>query len=581
MHYHGSDMKKYICSFIWLALAVSGSAEVLESKNEPIGEAPITALALFKNGVVSVMREVRPPAKGAFLLTDRIEPAHGTLWFSGAGDGFRLSTVSRVFERPLGTLPLNDICRAYDGCHVTVTFLATTANALDSFASKGNGMLTIFNTGDASIATEVTGTVVNLVAPEQAKNFSRDFGEDSNRYYYNIPNNGLQTGVASSNTHLTLRLESGQMVSIPIARIVSIHSEKINTTTKEEREVWRVEGAEKPLTMTYLASGATWAPAYCLNLLSDKKLNISMSAIIRNEMASFKDAEVNLISGFPNIEFTNRTSLMVPGSTLASFFQGLSRAQDSGRRGVMSQIGMQAITSNGIDSLMDFNLPQMSSEEASMDIHYRNVGKLTMDLGETLYFPLEQAEVAYERIVEWNIPDRRDEHGRIRNSEREKSNGEFWDTLCFRNPFKSPITTAPVEITDDTKVLGQSTITWINPGQQASVKITKALSVSGISTETEIDQQRPLIKWGGNTYRNPDVEGEFRIKNYRGMPVKVSVRLQASGEYLSASTEPTSRRVLETGVYGVNKRQEMIWTLSLDPGEEKTVTYRYSVLVYH
>ena len=571
-----SHKRLFPCWMMGLAVATGWAAA---AENEPVGEAPVMALALFKNGVVSVMREVRPPAADAFLLVDKIEPAHGTLWCA-ASDGFRLKTVSRTFEKTLDTPPLNDVCKAYDGHQVVVTFLAATSNALASSAVKGDGLLAFFPAEGLKVPTEITGTVINPVAQEQSKIFSREYEEDwrwRSSYYYNDPYNRSCMAGTSSGGHLTVRLESGQRVSIPAGQIVSIRSEKINTMAKETREVWRIEGAKKPFVMAYLTKGATWAPAYRLNLLNDKKLSLSMSAIIRNEMDSFKNADVNLISGFPNIEFANRTSLMVPGSTLASFFDGLSRPQGGGRNAVMSQMVTSNVSSPHTPS--GFDLPAIPSEEASMDIHYRNIGKISMDAGETLYLPLEQAEVPYERITEWTIPHRRNVYGHIENTGG--SIGEFWDTVCFRNPFKSPITTAPIEIADGAKLLGQTTITWINPGQGASIKITKALSISGSFNETEVDQKRPLVQWGGRTYRNPDVAGEFKVKNYRGTPVKVHVRLHVSGDYRSASLDPADRRVLETGVYEINKRHEMVWAVTLAPGEEKTITYNYSVLIAH
>lgn len=575
-----SYLRLFPCWMMGVAVAAGWA---VAAENEPVGDAPIVSLALFKNGVVSVMREVKPPAKDAFLLVDKIEPAHGTLWCT-ADDGFRLTTVSRPFQKTLETPPLNDICQAYDGRKVTVTFLAATSNALASCEAKGDGMLTLFPAaGGAAVPTEITGTVINPIAREQAKNFSRDYGEEnrwwySSRYYdYDDPYGRLRRPIVLP-SHLTLRLESGPHVSIPIGIIVGIQSDSINTTAKETREVWRIEGAQKPFVMTYLSKGVTWAPAYRVTLLDDKQMNITMSSIIRNEMAAFKDANVNLISGFPNIEFANRTSLIVPGSTIASFFDGLLRPQDSGQRAVMSQRMILSNSAEPFRGADGYNLPSIPEDEGSMDIHHRNIGKLTMDVGETLYLPQEEAKAQYERVVEWTVPDRRDLYGRIQNVEKGMM-GDFWDTVRFRNPFKSPITTAPIEILDGGKVLGQSTVTWTNPGQEVSVKITKALSVAGTYAEQEVDRQRPKINWGGSTYRNPDVECEFKVKNYRGFPVKVVVRFQMSGEYISASVEPTNRRVLEMGVYGVNKRQELTWTLTLAPGQEETVTYSYSVFV--
>ena len=47
---------------------------------------------------------------------------------------------------------------------------------------------------------------------------------------------------------------------------------------------------------------------------------------------------------------------------------------------------------------------------------------------------------------------------------------------------------------------------------------------------------------------------------------------------IEAVGDPTST-LLEEGVYSANKRNELTWTFTLAPGGEKTLTYRYSVLV--
>jgi hypothetical protein len=38
-------------------------------------------------------------------------------------------------------------------------------------------------------------------------------------------------------------------------------------------------------------------------------------------------------------------------------------------------------------------------------------------------------------------------------------------------------------------------------------------------------------------------------------------------------------KLLERGVYSVNQRQELVWTLNLAPGEQKLLHYTYEVLV--
>jgi len=47
---------------------------------------------------------------------------------------------------------------------------------------------------------------------------------------------------------------------------------------------------------------------------------------------------------------------------------------------------------------------------------------------------------------------------------------------------------------------------------------------------------------------------------------------------ISADASPESK-LLEEGVYSANQRNELTWTVTLKPGQEKTLNYRYSVLV--
>ena len=159
--------------------------------------------------------------------------------------------------------------------------------------------------------------------------------------------------------------------------------------------------------------------------------------------------------------------------------------------------------------------------------------------------------------------------------------------MRFKNPLESPITTAPIEIVDGGKLLGQTTIKWVNPGEETLVRITKALTVSGIRTETESDaksgnqssiKNREIISYAGDNYRKSTVDGEIKLHNFRTYETKVIAKLQYSGEFIEAEGEPKSK-LLESGVYSVNPRRELTWEITLKPGEELMLTYKYTVMV--
>jgi len=68
------------------------------------------------------------------------------------------------------------------------------------------------------------------------------------------------------------------------------------------------------------------------------------------------------------------------------------------------------------------------------------------------------------------------------------------------------------------------------------------------------------------------------VSNHRNEAINLVIRRRFSGELLRADGEPKST-LREEVVYSVNKRNELLWTLPLKPGEERKLTYRYTVLV--
>ena len=68
------------------------------------------------------------------------------------------------------------------------------------------------------------------------------------------------------------------------------------------------------------------------------------------------------------------------------------------------------------------------------------------------------------------------------------------------------------------------------------------------------------------------------MHNYRSQPAVMLTRAQFSGNLVSADENPGDTTRTE-GVFNVNARHELEWKLTLAPGAEKKLNYRYSVLV--
>ncbi|MDR0933019.1 MAG: DUF4139 domain-containing protein [Victivallales bacterium] len=505
-----------------LLCAASVASFTLTGADEPTAKAPITHAALFQNNYALLVREVQSSPADKFLLEESIAPVYGSLWFF-PGDNLSVTGVKKTSLTP--TLdPLSNLANSYENLEVTVT-LRTSGN---------------------EAARIVSGTMVRL-------------------------------GENNSNNFLAIRQKDGKLTVFRNSEVVTIESSGVNNTeTKVENRLWMIERknlSKNPLQINYLASGLSWEPALRVALGQNSILQIDRAATVVNQLEDLKDVEISLVSGFPDFQYLGRISALTSGK-----IPGLSvrmRGEASYRYDVLGELKHSEVKMN------QSMISPLASSGTTEDICYTSFGKISLAKGEAFYKTLDSGTAKYERIVDWEIPDYRDVWGRLKynfDDVNVNRNGDLWDAVRFKNPFTTPIASTPVEIVDGEKLLGQTTFKWVNPGEEALLKIAKAPTVSGIRTEFENSDKRELIRWGSYNYRRPVINGSIKIRNFRKSEVKVVAKLQFSGELTSVQGDPQSR-VLNTGAYSVNPRRELIWEITVKPGEEVIHAYQYTLLV--
>jgi hypothetical protein len=261
----------------------------------------------------------------------------------------------------------------------------------------------------------------------------------------------------------------------------------------------------------------------------------------------------------------------------STFFQQLNQQIAPGSNAAVTQQVVSNFSNRAADE------PDLSAipTDEGVDVHYHSIGKRTMAQGDAVALVVAKAEAAYERIVEWIVPDTRTADGRPydRRQDSAKAQDAAWDTVRFRNPLPFAMTTGPATITTGANFNGQGTSPFVNAGEQTSLPITKALSIRTRAVEQETqDQSRVPVRIGGHDYRKVGVKGELTVDNHRAQDVTLVIRRQFSGDLTRADAEP--KMVWgEEGVFSVNRRNELTWTIVLKPGEARTLSYLYSMLV--
>ena len=520
---------------------------------ETPAESRVVSVGMFKNGLALVKRTVTVPAEGTYQVSDVPEPVHGAFWIeSDALVETRVTTME--IETPVGGRDAVDLQEELAGKQVLIHFR------------------------DGTIPP-ASGKVLDAVPATGEGAWDRRYEQD--RGYYGWRGNAP----AAQPRFLVLDTPKGRTY-VDASMIAYAQVEDAAATVKRRRPVLLFtvkELREKPATIaiTYLTKGIAWAPSYRVDISDPTTLRLQQMAVIKNELQDINDAELYLISGFPSMQFSHVTSPLSLRTTWANFFQQLA-TRPRAAEGAGYVTTQQRVVMNVADPGAGIDMSAIPAGEGP-DVHYQSIGKRILTAGDSLALDVASGEAPYERIVEWIVPDTRDADGRyIRESERRQDPDKYddapWDAVRFKNPLPFPMTTAVAATVAQGRFLGQQMSYWTNTGEQASVRVTKALSIRTRHVENEEPGERKVLYIAGDDYQKVTVKGEISVSNHRNESVKLVIRRQFSGSLLEADGEPECV-LREEGVWSVNERNELTWTLTLEPGEAKTLTYQYTVLV--
>lgn len=387
-----------------------------------------------------------------------------------------------------------------------------------------------------------------------------------------------------------IETESG-IVAVNPHTVVSAHVEGGDVSgtvpVPQKRPAIRMElakpSAGEQVSVSYLARGITWSPAYRIDLSDPETARFSARALVINEVADLDDVELELITGFPNIKFSDVVSPVAQSQKLAEFLEAVTRGASESNRNVVMQ---QAVMSNAavFFSPSDVPLPSYSTavEGASAeDLFLYPVDRITLKRGETAWIPLFTTDVPYGHIYTWKIADFLDTEGHYagQNNAPEGVNPEeVWHSCRIVNPLDMPLTTAPAEFVTKGAFTGQDICYYTAPGAETTIRINRAMNVLAEQAEIETDRVLNASSFQGWAYDLVTLRGELRVRNRHGKAVTMEITKELSGKVLN--TTPSAKDVQTgKGLKQTNPKHELTWEIELASGEEKSLTYEYQVYV--
>ena len=537
-------------------------------------DAKLKRVALFKNGLGFFVLEVTVPSgKERFSIIPPGKACHGTFW------------VSHPSTMKLEAVTAKEIESQEFVDAVTIA---------DMLSANVGSSVRLLCRGREKV---VEGKITYVARKEKdigSQAYAAAWGGYTGRY--DMPSSerpGLMI-VETDSGEVCIdpaNVEKVEFVDVKAKKAVRSDSKSIQLEVK-----MGAPARGKKLTISYLAKGITWAPSYIVDIADGDKARISAKAVIINEVCDLDDVAIQLVTGVPHLRFAEVVSPVAWRQSISLFLQSLAWAQIGRDRlgGVMGQIvgGYGGYGGGGYGGYGGF----MGAEEAPVmpeygvskegqtaeDLFLYPVENVQLKKGESGYYPLFTESVPFKHIYLWEIPDYVDEEERYSYDRRRREKREpeeyVWPCLRIENNTKVPWTTAPAETVKEDMILGQDTLKYTPQKSKTTLRITKAVSVKAEQTELEIARKREAERFYGGYFDLITVEGKLSVRNFQQKAIALEITKTLSGEV--KASEPTAAIEKQArGLRRMNGIVNLTWTVELDPGERKDLSYKYEVYI--
>lgn len=357
-------------------------------------------------------------------------------------------------------------------------------------------------------------------------------------------------------------------------------------------------GKSLAVRLVYFTPGLRWVPTYRLDLKEGGKGMLALQAELVNELEDLRGANIDLVVGVPNFRFRDVSSPLslegVVRHTLAQAAPSLMNSINMANNATFSQnVGEW---DGGASQSTAPKLPDFGGSGESPDFFIHPITALVLPKGARAVVPLWREEVPVRDLYTLDVRVRRDPNDsdtvRYGSSESSAGNssplrlarGEVWHQLELKNETKYPLTTGPVLVMRGQVPQAQELLTYTPRGGSTLVPLTIATEVRSLHEETELERKLDALERNGSRHALIRKKGMLSLSNPRGERTPLRIRLSTGGKVEQVSdggrvkvddfhTEDWGSNWGSTALAAVNTHSDVEWTLTLAPGERRTLTY--------
>lgn len=551
-----------LCLLVAVCLA---SAAFAQSEDLPSLNTKVKTLAVFKNGLGFVYRTGETPLKDGWAEMGEIPAAAlGTYWVGTTDAGNPIEQVlsyKKTVSKDVEAVDMGELLAANVGKWVMVDY------------------------SDGKETKSVYGTVVSV---------PKDRGTEP---------------VVMPRGYSGPRLSPGQIVVIkreePALGYTIINRNQIQAVqtrepvplsfkadTEQSASKIKVKGnpAKTEVSVAYLQKGFTWSPGYLIELLSEKQAQLTLDAVLANDVEDIEDADVSFVVGYPNFMYADQMTPLSLNQTVAQFISSIANPGRNDRSYTGGMIAQQAMSNvaydydgrSGWPASTAYSATGSLPGESNEDLFLYKQSHVSMKKGSRARFAVFSGKVDIEHVYLWDVPDTMNvdyrgnrTEGRIDRNQTPVEN-QVWHCLRIENKTGQPLTTAPVFVVNGSMPVAQDMLKYTPVGAKNDVKLTVATDIS--SNQGINEESRKTVQIASSTYDEVTVNGKLTLKNWKDKAVKVSVKKSLVGDVVNSGDGKSTKVVRQLAA--VNPTSEITWEFNLKPQETKELNFTYKVLFY-
>ncbi|OFX44237.1 MAG: hypothetical protein A2046_07705 [Bacteroidetes bacterium GWA2_30_7] len=491
---------------------------------------PMKKISLFKNSTCLVSKEGQLKVKdGSLTLPIPASALYGTFWIGSAKEN---SLKSIVFK--------TDTLKT-----------STTAKYTDQIirANIGSDAILTLQSGEKN-EKNISGKILSYIPESGLVKIKEESGKITYINYQKIE-------------YLSFSSDNSKFMNDSITRTAKLNFEKSSENAS--------------LMEYYLQQGMNWIPSYFLKITNDKEARLEMKATIENYAEDITDVEAEVVVGAPQLYYGQMLDPVTYNyiTQASSTYSTLSYIDNNMLSNSLAQVQTASPYGRAADGDSYYTSSYTTEGEKNNDLYYYNLGKISLPKNSKGIFPVFASTLGYKDIYKAEITDKVNYASNMYCNTNE-DNCDVYHSIELKNSTNFPFTTACVMVvTEKGQFMAQDQLKYTPTGAVSVIKLSKAIDVVMKNSEEEVTRVDNYKKIGKTTYNKVTIRGTITVENLQPKQVAIDVIKHVNG---SVTNNGDSKVKKQKTYNSVNPYSDMNWTVALNSGEKKTLTYEYEVL---